>query len=87
MTTWRKEIAFALGENGQSWDDVTCVTLSDGELDVEFNPIESCAECIPFVLWTWRNLYFSVVYRDESIVVDFVRRDKCVKATRHVGGK
>ncbi len=93
QTTWRELItrAFELPEDqwsrgtGESWDDVISCTLSDADLDVEFDSGYGCKEGEPFTLWTERFVYFPVCY-DGAESVGFASRRPDGKATEHWGG-
>jgi hypothetical protein len=86
MTTWRKEIVDAMEEVYDSWDNVVGCTLSDGELDVEFNADFGTVEGQAFMLWTKSRVYFPVVY-DGSEWVSSVPRNPCEEKKQHVGGQ
>ena len=86
MTTWRKEIAEAMEESYDSWDNVVACTLSDAELDAEFNPSYGSNEGEPFTLWTKSRVYFPVVY-DGAEWASSVSRNPCDEKKQHVGGQ
>jgi hypothetical protein len=85
MTTWRKEILNEMESHKETWDDVVSNTLTEQELDVEFNNGYGGTNGIPFTLWTKNRVYFPVQY-DGSEWVSSVSRNPDGRATEHVGG-
>ena len=85
MTTWRKLITESMRDVGESWDDVAQCTLSDVQLDRQFDCGFGGEEGAAFTLWTKERVYFPVCY-DGSEWVDSVPRNPCGEATSHVGG-
>lgn len=99
MATWRELIAAAMQKDddededdyygckgsGDIWVDVVACTLTDAELDVEFDSGYGGTEGKPFTLWTKRYVYFPVCY-DGAESVGFASRDPDGKPTEHWGG-
>lgn len=85
-TTWRKAIGDELTARNESWADVVTSTLTEQQLDAEFDCSFGSAEGEPFTLWTHRRVYFPVVY-DGSEWVGSVPRNPCDEASKHVGGQ
>jgi hypothetical protein len=85
LTTWRKEITTAMGSVDE-WENVEARTLSDEELDKEFDSGYGCSEGKAFTLWTKTRVYFPGVY-DGSEWADSAPRHPCDEATSHVGGE
>ncbi len=83
MTTWRKLITRAMSPD-ESWDDVVSCTLSDEQLDIEFDNDFGITEGIPFTLWTKKRVYFPVGY-DGLEWVGYVSRKPDGKPTSHIG--
>jgi len=83
--TWRKYLAEALALNGESWGDVIAHTLTQEQLDAEFNPGWGIPEGAPFTLWTARRVYFPACY-DGSEWVACVSRHPDGTPTQHIGG-
>lgn len=81
ITTWRKEI-----EKCARGDALIACTLSDTELDVEFDNGfgGSCGK--PFTAWSEEWVYVPAVY-DGAEWVSRVPRDPCDVATPHIGGE
>jgi hypothetical protein len=84
-TTWRKEMDDMFKDESDSWDKVVLCTLSDDELDREFDDGYGGEEGLPFTIWTEEYVYFPVCY-DGSEWVGRVPRNPNGKATEHVGG-
>lgn len=80
MTTWRKE----LQRERLSHSDGPLVanTLSEDELDVEFDAGYGGANGKPFTAWSAARVYFPVVY-DGSEWVGSAPRNPCDEATGH----
>lgn len=85
MTTWRRELIEALAEHGESFADIVRTTLSETELDKEFDPGYGCTEGVPFTTWTNQRVYFPWTY-DGAEGVASVSRDPSDEKTTHVGG-
>lgn len=85
-TTWRQELTVRMRERGESFDDIESSTLSEQQLDNEFDDgfghLEGCA----FTVWTKNHVYFPAVY-DGSEWVACVPRNPNGVATSHVGGE
>ncbi len=86
MATWRVEIFEALRDNSETWlDDVESCTLTQGELDREFDEDYGLTQGLPFTVWTAKHVYFPIVY-DGSEWVGCVARNPDGKPTKHQGG-
>ena len=83
--SWRQKISEEMEARGDSFDEMVSCTLTDDELDVEFDDSfgEPCGK--RFTLWTQRFVYFPTVY-DGAESVSSVPRDPCGEPTWHVGG-
>lgn len=85
MSTWRKLLTEEFGYTGDTWADVVSCTLTDEELDVEFNDRSWGGENgKPFTLWTHKWVYFPTTY-DGREEVAFVSRHPDGKPTGHIG--
>lgn len=60
--TWRKEILAAMEDHGETWADVVSCTLTEAELDWEFENDYGSNDGLPFTLWTHRRTYFPTDY-------------------------
>jgi hypothetical protein len=85
MTTWRKEIHKAMKENEDK--DVTnyITTLSEEELDTEFDNGYGGTNGLSFTLWTTWHVYFPLCY-DGAEWCGSVYRNPTKIATFHQGG-
>ena len=83
ITTWRQMFVDVLRITGDSLDDLT-LTLTDAELDVEFDCSYGGAEGKPFTAWSERYVYFPASY-DGSEWIAFVSRHPDGKPTEHIG--
>lgn len=81
ITTWRKRI-----EDTADGDKIVYCTLSNTELDVEFDGGYGGSEGKPFTAWSEKYVYFPVVY-DGSEWAGRAPRFPCDEATNHVGGE
>ena len=82
MATWRELIKEAIGGKG---DLLIGNTLSESEMDVEFDNGYGGSEGIPFTAWSKDRVYFPVVY-DGAEWVSSVPRNPCAEASDHCGG-
>ena len=85
MSTWKALITEELQLQGESWDDIVSITLTEDELNKEFDDSFGIAEGKPFTAWTARRVYFPVCY-DGSEWVESVSRDPDGQPTNHCGG-
>lgn len=93
MATWRELITQAMtGEwrdtppvAPDSWDNLIKCTLTEDELDVEFDEGYGVPEGKPFTLWTKTRVYFPCKY-DGREWVGWTWREPCEWATEHQGG-
>lgn len=84
MKNWKTMIDEALEENGEGWGDVQENTMSESDMEKEFDDgfggIEGCA----FTVWTKRGVYFPVCYEGAEWV-GRVSRNPDGKPTKHIG--
>lgn len=85
MTTWRKELTEALAGHNESWVDVEASTLSDEQMNAEFDPNWGSTQGCSFTVWTKKRVYFPACY-DGSEWVESVSRVPDGIATDHIGG-
>ena len=85
ITTWRKLLKIALQQVKESFKDIIEITLTDEELDAEFNDGFGGEEGRSFTAWTQERVYFPACY-DGSEWAASVPRNPCKTAMRHVGG-
>ena len=83
MATWRKLIELRLKENGESFNDIIKITLTEEQLDKRFDDDFGYQEGEPFTAWTKEYVYFPVVY-DGSEWVSSVPRNPCDTVTEYI---
>jgi hypothetical protein len=81
MTTWRKEIKAAADD-----DEIIACTLTEEEMDIEFDGSFGTSKGKPFTAWSETRVYFPVVY-DGAEWVGSAPRNPCGEATKHQGGE
>lgn len=84
-TTWQQLIDAERRRVKDDSDVVHC-TLTNHQLNVEFNDSYGSAEGEKFTLWTKQRVYFPVVY-DGSEWAGSAPRNPCDEATEHMGGE
>jgi len=85
LTTWRTELEIAFKDRNESFDSVVACTLSEEDLDEEFDDSYGAEEGKPFTLWTREFVYFPCCY-DGAEWVGSVSRHPDGNATEHIGG-
>lgn len=83
-TTWRGLLTETMGCHGESLQDVVANTMSESEMDVQFDSGFGEVEGIPFTAWTEKRVYFPVKY-DGSESVSSVARFPDGIPTMHIG--
>lgn len=84
-TTWRKQIEAAMKKRNESFNDMQAITLTEAELDEDFDNWYGSEEGKPFTAWTKNTVYFPVCY-DGAEWVGSVSRNPDGKSTEHQGG-
>lgn len=82
---WKKSIQIEMESNGDSFANVVSSTLSEEELNHNFDDGYGLEEGKPFTLWTNDYVYFPVMY-DGSEWCGSVPRNPNGVATEHQGG-
>jgi hypothetical protein len=82
-TTWRKELAAKFKQ--YPGEGLVAVTLTDAELDEEFDSGYGSPKGAPFTAWSQNRVYFPVGY-DGAEWIGSVPRNPCDEATEHQGG-
>ncbi|NCC26388.1 MAG: hypothetical protein EOM25_14510, partial [Deltaproteobacteria bacterium] len=62
MNTWRNLIESAMKKRGETMDDIVSITLTEKELDREFDDGYGVEEGQPFTAWTKEAVYFPLRY-------------------------
>lgn len=84
MTTWRKAIYRERVDNEDSTSSIIC-TLTEEQLDIEFDDGYGGTNGLPFTAWTDNYVYFPLQYNG-SEWCGSVRRNPCDVSTNHQGG-
>ena len=84
-TTWRELIDVAR-KRAEDTSEVVHCTLTDQQLDVEFDDSYGGHEGAPFTLWTKERVYFPIVY-DGSEWAGSAPRNPCEESVEHQGGE
>jgi hypothetical protein len=85
MATWKQLIEDEFKYSGDTWGDVVSSTLSEDELNEEFDNGWGLTQGKFFTLWTTKYAYFPVMY-DGSEWAGYVSRNPDGVPTEHVGG-
>lgn len=85
MSSWVKHISIEMDCQGETWEDVESITLSEEELHREFDSGYGGEEGEPFTIWTKKRVYFPTTY-DGSEWCSSVSRNPDGVPTRHIGG-
>lgn len=85
MTTWKNELNEALNERGESWADVEANTMTEEDMERQFNDGYGGTEGCAFTVWTKNSVYFPICY-DGAEWVGSVARNPDGKPTEHQGG-
>jgi len=85
MTSWKELIGEVLKYRKETWEDVVFCTLTEAELNVQFDDGYGGTEGKPFALWTEKCVYFPVCY-DGSEWVSSISRNPVNEPKNHVGG-
>ena len=84
-TTWRKELTSVMRLNSESLDDVVANTMTDDDMDKEFDRGFGGTEGCEFTAWTANRVYFPICY-DGAEWVGSVSRNPDGVPTAHQGG-
>lgn len=88
MATWQELISEEMQEHGETLSDTVSTTLTEADLEREFNSRMSfvgeggCA----FTLWTNKRVYFPVRSDNGAEWCASVPRNPDGTATQHIGG-
>ena len=83
-TTWRKLLKNAFSQTGDNFDKME-TTLTETQLDKEFDPDFGSPEGDSFTAWGTLFVYFPVTY-DGAEWVGYAPRNPCFYKTEHQGG-
>lgn len=82
--TWKEGLQHAFKENGEDFSKMVS-TLSEDELNIEFDDGYGLKEGIPFTAWGKKFVYFPICY-DGSEWVGSAPRNPCNIKLLHQGG-
>ena len=86
LTTWRLEFLELFEVTGDTFASLVAITLTDSELDVEFDSGFGGSKGKPFTAWSEKYVYFPAVY-DGSEWIACVSRNPDGQPTSHIGGE
>ena len=84
MTTWKEKLKEAFEGTGDDFDKMI-TTLTDSELNEEFNDGFGRTNGKPFTAWGENYVYFPICY-DGAEWVGYAPRNPCEIKTNHMGG-
>lgn len=84
MANWRQKLKQAFADNGEDFNKMI-TTLSESDLDVEFDDGYGTEEGKPFTAWGDNNVYFPLCY-DGAEFVGSAPRNPCKEPCSHQGG-
>lgn len=85
LYSWKELITDEMSEHGESWSDIVSITLSNDEVEEEFDRGYGGTNGRPFTAWTANRVYFPICY-DGSEWCGSVSRNPNGKPTDHQGG-
>ena len=85
MSNWKKLLIETMQERGESLDDIESNTMTDEEMNKNFDSGFGGINGIAFTVWTARAVYFPICY-DGAEWVGSVSRNPDGKPTYHQGG-
>jgi hypothetical protein len=57
-TTWRRELTYEMSKHGEIFSDITRISLSEEELDEEFDCCTTTGYSTAKPLYAWTNIFF-----------------------------
>lgn len=81
---WKESLILELNANDEEWDDIVSCTLSDKELNEEFEDNYGYPMGESFTAWTKNRVYFPFYGKGYEFVVS-VSRNPDGKPTDHMG--
>ena len=86
MSSWKSMLSEALKQCGDAWEDVESNTMTEADMNTEFDSGYGTSEGCAFTVWTKRRVYFPVVH-DGAEWVGSVSRHPNRVPTEHQGGQ
>jgi len=85
MESWKTFLEEAMADHNETFEDIVSNTMTDEEMEKEFDPGYGGEEGRHFTVWTKSRVYFPVCY-DGAEWAESVSRDPDGIPTAHVGG-
>jgi len=85
MESWKTFLEEAMADHNETFEDIVSNTMTDEEMEKEFDSGYGGEEGIPFTVWTKSRVYFPACY-DGAEWAESVSRDPDGIPTAHVGG-
>lgn len=84
LTTWKRELEFVCEETSENFSNLK-TTLSEEELNIEFDNGYGGTNGEPFTAWGEEYVYFPICY-DGAEWVGYAPRNPCSMKMEHQGG-
>jgi hypothetical protein len=85
MTTWKELLVHEMRNRGETPNDIVSNTMSEDEMNEEFDSGFGGVEGIPFTVWTKNTVYIPGCYDGAEFVIS-ASRNPDGKPTEHQGG-
>ena len=85
MKNWKEMLSEAMKRRDETFSDIEENTMTEEEMNREFDTDYGAVEGCPFTVWTKNTVYFPICY-DGAESVGMVSRNPDGKATNHQGG-
>ncbi|MGJ0625728.1 hypothetical protein [Xenorhabdus bovienii] len=85
MATWRELLEHEMKTHNENLSFIESNTLTEEQMDIEFDNGYGTEKGIPFSAWTQQRIYFPCCY-DGSEWVGSVSRHPDGNPTEHIGG-
>jgi len=84
-STWKEKIQIEMDLYGESLSDIVSSTISEDEMNKEFNNSYGLIKGIPFTVWTANRVYFPVWSNRSAEWCNSVARNPDGEPTYHIG--
>jgi hypothetical protein len=85
MNNWKEMLLDVMWEQGETLADIEANTMTDEEMNKEFDSGYGGTKGVSFTVWTKNTVYFPICY-DGAEWVGSVSRNPDGKSTEHQGG-
>jgi hypothetical protein len=85
MNNWKEMLLDVMWERGETLADIEANTMTDEEMNKEFDSGYGGTKGVSFTVWTKNTVYFPICY-DGAEWVGSVSRNPDGKSTEHQGG-